>query len=185
MPERRPSVFIATALMALAPGLLLAQAAPMSAEQGWSAVARCAKEDSVRARHDCVDRLMREAGLLTDEIQARQQRRAFGMEGQPPAPSRPPAPAPVAAPAAQPPPVPAAPENPDRLEAAISSVQIAADGRLSVTTADGAVWRQTESVDMPQPPRAGDRMIIRKGAMSGYRCSIRSSNLLYRCERTR
>jgi hypothetical protein len=67
----------------------------------------------------------------------------------------------------------------------IASLQRTADGRVVVTTSEGAVWRQTESVDMPQPPVVGDAMTIRKGAMSGYRCSIRRSNLLYRCERMR
>ena len=61
----------------------------------------------------------------------------------------------------------------------------AVDGRIYVTTTDGAVWLQTESVMMPQPPMAGDRMTIRKGSMGGYRCSVTSTNLTYRCTRSR
>ncbi len=34
----------------------------MSAEQGWSSIARCAQEDTERARHTCLDRVLREAG---------------------------------------------------------------------------------------------------------------------------
>jgi hypothetical protein len=38
---------------------------------------------------------------------------------------------------------------------------------------------------MPLPPVAGDRMTIRKGAMSGYRCSVATTNLTFRCARSR
>jgi hypothetical protein len=64
-------------------------------------------------------------------------------------------------------------------------VERAVDGRLFVTTTDGAVWLQTETVDMPQPPVPGDRMTIRKGSMGGYRCSVASTHLTYRCARNR
>src|SRR4029079_805514 len=63
-----------TALAADAPG------GTMTAEQGWSSIARCAQEDTERARHTCLDRVLRDAGLLTDEMHARQQRRAFGLD---------------------------------------------------------------------------------------------------------
>jgi hypothetical protein len=38
---------------------------------------------------------------------------------------------------------------------------------------------------MPQPPAPGDRMTIRKGSMGGYRCSVTSTHLTYRCARNR
>ena len=59
------------------------------------------------------------------------------------------------------------------------------NGKLFVTTTDGTVWLQTETVDMPLPPVAGDRMSIRKGSMGGYRCSVASTHLTYRCARNR
>jgi len=52
----------------------------MSAEQGWTSISRCAQEDTERARHTCLDRVLRDAGLLTAEMHARQQRRAFGLD---------------------------------------------------------------------------------------------------------
>jgi hypothetical protein len=177
MPETMLRLAAVAALMPLFPGSLLAQAGPpTSAERGWSSVARCAQEDSERARHTCLDRVLRDAGLLTNEMHAQQQRRAFGLDDQR-------VPAPQAASA--PPPVPAAPEQPERLEVGIASVQKALDGRLLVTTTEGAVWLQTETVDMPRPPVAGDRMTIRKGAMAGYRCSLATTHLTYRCARSR
>jgi hypothetical protein len=167
-----------TALLPVVCASLVARAAsPMSAEQGWSSVARCAQEDSERARHACLDRVLRDAGLLTTEMDTRQQRRAFGLEEQRAAAAKAPAPAPA-------PPVAAEPEPAaDRLEVAIASVRKGVDGMLLVTTAEGAVWRQSESVEMPLPPVAGDRMKIRKGAMSGYRCSVARTNLTFRCAR--
>jgi hypothetical protein len=187
----------AAALLPLLPGALLAQAARTqpSAEQGWSSVTRCAQEDSERARHTCLDRVLRDAGFLTNEMSAQQQRRAFGLEAQrapaaPPAPPSiappvaavkevvPPRPAPVAAPAG-------AAEQPDLLEVQLASVQKPADGKLVLTTSEGAVWRQSESADMPQPPAAGDRMTIRKGALASYRCSFPATRLTFRCVRSR
>jgi hypothetical protein len=235
-----------TATTLLLTSAALAADAPgtMNAEQGWSSVARCAQEDTERARHTCLDRVLRDAGLLTDEMHARQQRKAFGLEDKPararvPSRSAPatasaaqasstgpssntgpssstapssntgtssgtalasgavpassaaasaPAPAVAAASAAQARPAasPAAPPaDPDRLEVELTAVAKAANGRLFVTTKDGAVWLQTESVEMPQPPVAGDHMTIRKGSMGGYRCSVASTHLTYRCVRNR
>lgn len=173
-----------------APAAWTADAVAMQAEQGWAAVARCAQAESGPARHDCLDRVLRDAGLLTEAMNAQQQRRAFGLEDRPaiPVPPAAAAPARARATAATPPAskaVTATPEAADRLEADIATVQKSADGRLSLTTVDGAVWRQTESVEMPQSPVAGDRLSIRKGAMSGYRCSIASTRLTFRCARSR
>jgi hypothetical protein len=172
----------------------------MNAERGWSSVARCAQEESERARHTCVDDVLREAGLLTTEMRTRQQRRAFGLDDKPaPAPSPAPvSPGPVAPSNASPAAVAKSPETvapspatvapatqPDRIEVELAAVEKAVNGRLFVTTTDGAVWLQTESVEMPQPPVAGDRMSIRKGSMGGYRCTVASTRLTYRCARNR
>jgi hypothetical protein len=227
MPERllAPAAMATVLCLTIAavPGRTSAQTqaqAPgaMSAEQGWSSVARCAQEDSERSRHTCLDRLLREAGLLTDEMHARQQRRAFGLDEKPartPPPNQAaPASNPSAAaatttavaeealnrraaqktPAGTTSPAATAPTaantsapsaQPDRLEVELAKVGKAANGRLFVTTTDGAVWLQAESVEMPQPPVAGDRMTIRKGSMGGYRCSVASTHLTYRCTRSR
>lgn len=198
--EIRTRLITAAALAALAPPLLFAQS-PMKADEGWAEVARCARADSESARHTCLDRLLRDAGLLTAEMSAQQQRRSFGLEERaavaPPPPPAPAAAAPAAAspapavtaapkPATRPAvPAPTATVDADRLEVEIASVQKAADGRLAIETKDGALWRQTESVEMPQPPMAGNRMSIRKGALNGYRCSVPSTRLTFRCARSR
>ncbi len=170
----------------------------MNAERGWSSMVSCAQEDSERARHACLDRVLREAGVLTNEMHARQQRNAFGLENKPASAATPT----TAGSASTPPPEekpsiagrlrgetvsPSRPaiEGSSRLEVELAGVGKAVDGKLFVTTTDGAVWLQTESVEMPQPPVAGDRMTIRKGSMGGYRCSVVSTHLTYRCVRSR
>jgi hypothetical protein len=206
----------------------------MNADQGWSSITRCAQEDSERARHTCMDGVLRETGVLTNEMHTRQQRRAFGLDDKsaPPQPALRPSPPPPAATATPPataaipptanaealnrraagmtpggasaatgtatsrataspvtaapsPATTASPAQPDRLEAELAKVEKAANGRVFVTTTDGAVWLQTETVDMPQPPVPGDHMSIRKGSMGGYRCSVASTHLTYRCARNR
>jgi hypothetical protein len=229
MPDRLLAPAATATLLCLTTTVVLAQTpGTMNPEQGWSAIGRCAQEDTERARHTCLDRVLREAGLLTDEMHARQQRKAFGLEDK--APSAKPAPPPPAAAAAGAPTSPgsatapaasasrasqealnrpaaesaartAAPASspapasgataaapagqPDRLEVELAKVEKAVDGKIFVTTTDGAVWLQNETVDMPQPPVAGDRMSIRKGSLGGYRCSVASTRLTYRCVRNR
>jgi hypothetical protein len=164
----------------------------MNAEQGWSAIARCAQEETERGRHTCLDRVLRDAGLLTPEMHAQQQRRAFGLDDKPARAPTPPAPAPeavakppVRAAAATPPAKATSPAQSDVLEVELTKVEKAADGMLIVSTKEGAVWLQAESVQMPQPPLAGDHMTIRKGSLGGYRCSVVSTHLTYRCTRNR
>lgn len=245
----------AATLLCLTSAAATAAEAPgtMNAEQGWSSITRCAQEDTERARHTCLDRVLREAGLLTEEMHARQQRKAFGLEDKPARATTPSRPAPAAAASANAAPsskaggsssaapspstaassitapapstaasssaalspstaasssaagsstapaagrasaaqarptasAPALPADPDRLEVELTAVAKAANGRLFVTTKEGAVWLQTESVEMPQPPVVGDHMTIRKGSMGGYRCSVTSTHLTYRCVRNR
>ena len=240
MPDRLLTPAAVATLLCLTTTAVTAQTpGTMTAEKGWSSIARCAQEDTERARHTCLDRVLRDAGLLTPEMHALQERRAFGLDDKqaratPPPPAAtatPPATAaippaasaealnrraartapggvtpstatapslPTAAPspaaAAAPPPAkpahsPAAARSApaplsDRLEVELANVEKAVNGNLFVTTTDGAVWLQAESVEMPQPPVAGDRMTIRKGSMGGYRCSVTSTHLTYRCTRS-
>src|SRR4051812_17811048 len=88
MPDRLLAPAAMATLLCLTATAVTAQtssATPgtMSAERGWSSIARCAQEDSERARHTCLDRVLRDAGLLTPEMHAQQQRRAFGLDDKP------------------------------------------------------------------------------------------------------
>lgn len=215
MPDRLLARAAMATLLCLTTTVVTAQTpSPVNAEQGWASITRCAQEDSERARHTCLDRVLRDAGLLTNEMHAQQQRKAFGLDEKavrtPPAPKPAPTPPVAAATSTVPAATPSAPTpraaatpsaatapaatttppaavagQPDVLEAELAKVDKAANGRIVVTTTDGAVWLQAESVDMPQLPMKGDRMTIRKGSMGGYRCSVTSTHLTYRCVRSR
>jgi hypothetical protein len=226
MPDRLLTPAAMATLLCLTTTAVAAQTSAeppgtMNAERGWSSIARCAQEDTERARHQCLDGVLREAGLLTNEMRTKQQRRAFGLDDKAasapatptttsastaanasttapaekpsiagrlgetapsPSPSSPPSRPAIegSAPAAA-----ATSAQPDRIEVELAKVEKAVSGKVLVTTTDGTVWLQTETGEMPLPPVAGDRMSIRKGTMGGYRCSVASTHLTYRCARSR
>lgn len=163
-------------------------AAETSAEAGWAAVTRCAQQETERARHDCLDQVLRDAGLLTPELRQRQQQRAFGLSqpaAPPPAAKAPSAPAGEPRASASSEPKPPAPESPpDRVQVQIAAVASSPDGKLAITTSDGAVWRQTETLDNRRLPAVGESMTIRRGALGGYLCTL-ASKQSWRCARSR
>ncbi len=180
-----------------AAGLAQAPQAAGDAEAGWRAVAQCAEIDSAGRRHECLDDVLRRAGLLKPEREAQARREDFGREGEPTStrteqrvaqPAPPPAP-PVRTTEAQPPrPSPAEaparpePESPDRLRTTVRSAQLAGNRMLVVVTADGAAWAQTESEEFHVLPRPGDAFEIQRGRLGGYRCAFGRSSI-YRCRR--
>ena len=46
------------------------------------------------------------------------------------------------------------------------------DGRLWIRTEDGAVWDQTDTAVVAQPPKPGGQMRIRRGAIGSYLCDV-------------
>ncbi len=199
MPHRPIRSFATALLMTSTTSLLHAQTPPaMNAEQGWSAVGRCASVSSERARHDCLDDVLRRAGLLTPQAEAADKRQQFGLGGEaarPPVASAPavaPKPAP-AAPAKQPAPAAATalasppdtkPATVDRLEVTIATIAKGSDGKVVFTTADGAVWKQTDSDTIPRLPVAGDIVKIRKASLGSYLCELPSHHT-FRCLRSK
>lgn len=58
---------------------------------------------------------------------------------------------------------------PDRIETTIVSAQQLGGGRYRITLADqGAVWETTDSPMRLMAPRAGDKIVIKKGAVGSY-----------------
>lgn len=174
-----------------------AAGAETDAATGWAAVAGCAQQVTERARHSCLDQVLRDAGLLTPEMSERQERLTFGLGNTavPAPPAQPVAPAPQVPKAV--PPAPAAPaprptpaprevaSQPERMEVEVATVAMSADRRkLIITTTEGAVWRQTEDMEILPLPVAGDRMTVRKGALGSYFCRVGNS-VTYRCSRSR
>jgi len=146
------------------------------AEAGWAAIKRCAAIAEDHARHVCTDETLRSAGLL-DAHQAKvaetaksaeapntaEHRERFGLQ-----PPTTPKPSPAEA----------------RLEVTLASVQQSGDGKLVLTTTDGAIWRQVESEAIRPAPTQGQVMTISKAALGGFLCES-AKRVAFRCFRTR
>jgi hypothetical protein len=146
------------------------------ADAGWAAMKRCAAIAEDKARHACTDETLREAGLLG---------------------ARKPAPAAaVAAPASVPapdsrqrfglPPRPAPKPSPSdaRVAVTLANVEQRGDGKLVLTTTDGAIWRQVESEAIRPLPAQGQTMTIAKNSLGGFMCES-ANRVAFRCYRTR
>jgi hypothetical protein len=60
------------------------------------------------------------------------------------------------------------PEEINKLDTTLASASHTSDGRWVFRTQDGAVWRQIDDEDLPNPPRAGDPVVIRKGMLGSF-----------------
>jgi hypothetical protein len=130
--------------------------AETEAELAWKAVTVCAALSDEQSRHACVDSVLRAAGLLTAEREAKEQRDKFGLKDQ----------------------------AADRLEVQASRVTQTHDRKLIITTTDGAIWRQTEGGEILPLPKAGDPITIRKASLGSHVCQVRNT-LAFRCTRSR
>ncbi|MBB5987170.1 hypothetical protein [Sphingobium lignivorans] len=189
----RIAISIGLAVLALPAAAGHAQPAG-DAAANWEAVVQCARQTGAPARHACIDQVLRGSGVLDSEREMNEARQSFGQQGRseaapvppPTAPAVPAMPAPAqraeAAPAA-PAPAPAAPPPPLRaLQTEVASARLAADRKLVITTREGAVWRQTETIELRASPRAGDSFEIEEAALGGHRCKLGRSRI-FRCER--
>ena len=73
-------------LVAAAPAIVWAQSGSDDAGRNWAAVAACAAVDAAEQRHQCVDDVLRRAGLLSAERVAEAARQEFGRDGRAEAP---------------------------------------------------------------------------------------------------
>jgi hypothetical protein len=170
----------AAGLAAFAAASAVSAQDPGADGRNWSAVAACAAIDQADRRHDCVDDVLRRAGLLSDHRIAQAARQEFGREER----AAPAAPAPRPQPAARP--VAAAPLPPvaeiNELATTVAAVRTVGPRMLLITTAEGSRWEQTQAETFNVPPRVGDAFSVERGAINGYRC--RFANLSrYRCKR--
>jgi hypothetical protein len=161
-----------------------------AAEAGWAKMAQCATIGDDKARHTCTDDALRGAGLLTEETKATAKRKAFGLQKPTPlaaaaAPPAPPAPAVAAAPASAASPAPQPKQDPsEHLEVTLAKVEHAGDGKLVLTTTDGAVWHQVESDAVRQVPKQGEMMKIVARSLGGFMCQP-SKYVSFRCFRSK
>lgn len=183
------SVPLASMLIALAWGTHPAAAQTSGTADNWSAMTTCATIANNDARHACSDDVLRAAGLLkTAEVAApvesaepvetvetavpelAQTRQAANLT----TPERE-AFLPTEQPAA------AAAKDIDRVDFTLKTVTKAGNGKLTLTTTDGVVWRQLYSESMLLKPRAGAVMTVRKRAMGAYQCRI-GKGRAFRCQ---
>jgi hypothetical protein len=159
------------------------------AEAGWAAMKRCAAIAEDTARHACTDAALREAGLLV----AGKPASAGAPSGSAPSANVPSAAASVApAPAADsrqrfgltPPPTPKPTPSESKLAVTLASVEQRGDGKLVLTTTEGAVWRQVESEAIRPLPAQGQTMTIAKKSLGSFMCES-ANRVAFRCYRTR
>jgi hypothetical protein len=63
-------------------------------------------------------------------------------------------------------------QNEDQLEVTLAGVDQAGDGKLVVTTTDGALWRQVESEAIRPMPVQGQTMTIAATSFGGFMCKF-------------
>jgi hypothetical protein len=174
-------------------------------DAAWSAITLCARIAKDRDRHVCLDDALRNAGLMPAHPSAA----SVPAAGTAPAAgaSAPAAAAGAVAPAAAAP----AAQAPDAASPAQSKESRAdfglqpktfretgvartlkvtlrqvdqADGKLLLTTTEGAIWKQVESTDVWPVPTGGQTMTIERGSFGGFFCEP-SKYVSFRCFRAK
>lgn len=185
LPFIRTGFLFGLAAMSAVPPALLA-GETLDAKAGWALLKQCAAQADDAARHGCTDAVLRRAGLLAGTRDATPPSHTPMATGSP---------APAPAPAGQPPAwyaaaapftarSAAAAREPDRIEVTLSSVQNTADGKLLLTTSDGAVWKQTESQTLSAVPQQGQAMTIKRKSLGSFMCEP-GRYVSFRCYRVR
>lgn len=60
------------------------------------------------------------------------------------------------------------PEEVENLTAKVASARLSGEGKWVIVLDDGAVWRQTDRIDLPRRPKPGSTVELRKGALGSY-----------------
>jgi len=167
--------------------IVAAQGAAGDPAANWREITACAASQSTSQRHDCVDAVLRRAGVLSDQQVVQATREDFGRENRQPERAQATRPAvpeqPAAAVAAAPtgsPPTRAA--ELARIESTVSAVRTVGFERYLIITAEGQVWEQTQARSFNLPPKVGDAFTIERAAMESFLCKF-GGNRAYRCQR--
>jgi hypothetical protein len=143
---------------------------------------QCAAIADDKARHTCTDNTLRDAGLL--EPPAAAKRKAFGLQKAEPSPLAAAAAPPVDRSSAGTPSSSAAKKEKEHIEVTLAKVEQGGDRKLVLTTADGAVWHQVESVAVHPVPKEGQTMQIEARSLGGFMCEP-SKYVAFRCYRSK
>lgn len=172
---------ISRRLAAAAVGVALIPSAAFGGEKSeagvlWDAMTRCAGLEDASSRHACADDALISAGLLTTAELSVQRKQEFGLEEhEKKAKSAPPEEKPAIA-AAE------IVEDPDEISVVLAHIDVDRVKRITVTTAEGAVWEQVGGDAIRPAPEPGQTMIIKKAALGGFKCKI-GKWLTFRCKR--
>ena len=63
-------------------------------------------------------------------------------------------------------------DNVDEIEATITSVSKLRSGKWLFKLEDGALWQQTEARDTRTPPKDGDSVVIKRGALGSFTAKL-------------
>ena len=133
-----------------------------SAEAAWAAMTKCAAIAAADARHACADDVMRSAGLLP-VTQAQPAGASPARDCQATAPL---------------------PQKDDKQQVTLAAVEQGGDGKLVLTTTEGAIWRQAERIVIFPLPQQGQTLTITKTSFGGFMCKP-SKWVAFRCYRAR
>jgi len=166
----RHVVCLGVAAACVMPAAGFAQQETGEAERNWSRVSQCGAIADDERRLDCMDDVLRAAGVM----------RGGTSGATPPQAARPgdTVPAARSGPASrtsEP-----ATTHTESLATTIASVQTIGYQRLLVTTAEGSVWEQTQAETFRTPAKAGDAFSVEPAAMGSFRCRFNQSSR-YRC----
>jgi hypothetical protein len=167
-------------------------------DAAWSAITLCARIEKDSDRHVCLDDALRNAGLLPAQAAAA----PVPAAATGPAAVAPARAAGAAAPAAQAPDSASAAQSKGsradfglqpktfREPAVARTLQVTlrqvgqVDGKLLITTTEGAIWKQVESTHVWPVPTGGQTMTVEKGAFGGFFCKP-SKYVSFRCFRAK
>ena len=142
------SVIVSAGLLGIATAV---SAAPIQgAQDGWAAITACSGMSNDEARRDCMDGVLRRAGLLSGE-------------------ARPPQPASAGRPNVLGLSLPARHDDAPR-EVTLEKARIDGEGRLELVATDGETWRSQETG--LQLPRSGQAMSIEPAGLSTFECRV-------------
>ena len=168
----------------VAPAIASAQASAGDAERNWAAIEQCAAVRNADRRHECMDNVLQQAGILSGQQVAQEVREEFGKEDRPaPRPAPVERPQPAAQASAAPAPAPARAADLHEIVTTVASARTIGYQRVRVITAEGSVWDQTQAETFNSEPKQGDRFSVERGSMNSYLCQFGRSSR-YRCERT-
>jgi len=157
-----------------------AQADTGEAVRNWTSITECGAISDNQRRLACMDNVLARAGIGTPQASGPQPPLARAEPTMPPTTPQAQGQAQAARqPQAQPPRSSASGPR-EEVSTTIASVRTVGYQKLSVTTAEGAVWEQTEAETFNTQPKAGDAFSVEPGAMNSFRCRFNQASR-YRC----